>query len=565
MNPTLQTTNSAAPQKPLVTNHGTRNNNTRKGIQGIQQNAIGYKLPYHAINTLAKKAWGSHGLEQVLSMYDGFLVFCFTEESAIADIMEKGPWMFGGKNIILQKWTPSFQFDRKKIAAVFVWVRLRGLPLPLWTKQGLRLAASMIGKPLSCDEQTMQCSRLDYARLCVELNASFPFVHHFDVISPLTKEPQHVSVDYEWKPPRCESCQSCGHSCRQREEQEARATREKENESWRTVSKDPVPEAKGKGGMEQGTNLHAQGISKASATSIAVNISHHQQPLEPKEPEDIGGKGKGHVLEEDESSHYEEGEVSLGPQTEEGTSRAKNTSTNSPKQSPPRKKKGGRRRRGQRPLSIVTEVNMGSQWITCDMLARDGSGAIRVTMVYGLNTPAERRSLWNYMVQQHNDNNTLPWVVAGDFNAILNRSDRCGGDNNWPSHMDEFPNCVAQSELIQLTARGLRYTWDNGRQGEGTILKKLDWAFGTKHLLTKWPLTQTTIHPRLSSDHSPIQINFSPRAQHPKARFKFLNFWTKLEGYERAVQAAWMTETYGNPFSKLTSKLRILKGPNRNL
>ncbi|KAJ6407081.1 hypothetical protein OIU84_010571 [Salix udensis] len=281
-----------------------------------------YKLPYHAINTLAKKAWGSHGLEQVLSMDDGFLVFRFTEDSAIADIMEKGPWI------------------------------LRGLPLPLWTKQGLRLAASMIGKPLSCDEQTMQCSRLDDARLCVELNASFPFVHHFDVISPLTKEPQRVSVDYEWKPPRCESCQSFGHSCRQREEQEARATREKENEGWRTVSKDPVPEAKGKGGMEQGTNLHAQGISKAGATSIVVNISHHQQPPEPKEPEDIGGKGKGHVLEEDESSHYEEGEVSSGPQTEEGTSRAKNTSTNSPKQSPPRKKKGGRRRRGQGPLSI---------------------------------------------------------------------------------------------------------------------------------------------------------------------------------------------------------------------
>ncbi|KAJ6314746.1 hypothetical protein OIU78_018264 [Salix suchowensis] len=45
-----------------------------------------------------------------------------------------------------------------------------------------------------------------------------------------------------------------------------------------------------------------------------------------------------------------------------------------------------------------------------------------------------------------------------------------------------------------------------------------------------------------------------------RARFKFLNLWADQEGYEEIVRAAWGTEAHGNPFSRLTSKLRTLKG-----
>ncbi|KAJ6387195.1 hypothetical protein OIU78_016993 [Salix suchowensis] len=173
----------------------------------------GYRIPYHAVNLIARKVWDSYGLEQVLTVADGFYIFRFTSEEEVLEIIEKGPWMFGGKNIILQKWTPQFQFDRSKIKHVSVWIRLRGLPLPLWTKQGLSMAASMVGKPQSCDEQTINCKRLDFARLCVELDASVPFIRQFEVESPLSTVPVKVTVEYEWKPSRCEACQSFGHKC----------------------------------------------------------------------------------------------------------------------------------------------------------------------------------------------------------------------------------------------------------------------------------------------------------------------------------------------------------------
>uniref|UniRef100_A0A6N2L397 Uncharacterized protein n=1 Tax=Salix viminalis TaxID=40686 RepID=A0A6N2L397_SALVM len=94
-----------------------------------------------------------------------------------------------------------------------VWVRLYGLPFPLWSTEGLSKAASMVGRPLSCDEATFHGTRLDYARMCVEVTAGDEFVHHFELEMPSSTSPCMVRVDYKWKPTRCQQCKTFGHSC----------------------------------------------------------------------------------------------------------------------------------------------------------------------------------------------------------------------------------------------------------------------------------------------------------------------------------------------------------------
>ncbi|KAF9688548.1 hypothetical protein SADUNF_Sadunf02G0208400 [Salix dunnii] len=175
---------------------------------------ISYKMPYYAIQSIANRAWKSYGLEKITVLDNGFMVFRFPTEEAIEEVLAKGPWLFGGKTILLQKWHPCFQFDKNKITTLPVWARLKGLPFPLWNKHGLSLAASMVGTPLACDEATLQCNRLEYARVCVELKASLPPVHSFEVASSLTEDPVTVEVEYEWKPARCATCKVFGHSCK---------------------------------------------------------------------------------------------------------------------------------------------------------------------------------------------------------------------------------------------------------------------------------------------------------------------------------------------------------------
>jgi hypothetical protein len=38
---------------------------------------------------------------------------------------------------------------------------------------------SIVGRPLTCDEHTLSGTQLDYARVCVELDASLQIIHVF--------------------------------------------------------------------------------------------------------------------------------------------------------------------------------------------------------------------------------------------------------------------------------------------------------------------------------------------------------------------------------------------------
>jgi len=171
----------------------------------------GFKLLCSAMNSIGHRIWKRFGLEDVTSLANGFTMFRFKTEDDLQKVIENGPWMFGGKAIILQKWHYGFVFDMNKITKIPVWIQIYDLPFPLWTNEGLNEVASMVGQPLSCDELTLGCKRLDYTRLCVEVDAFLPFIHKFELEFSTTI--REVHVNYEWKSKRCEKCQVFGHSC----------------------------------------------------------------------------------------------------------------------------------------------------------------------------------------------------------------------------------------------------------------------------------------------------------------------------------------------------------------
>ncbi|KAL0293626.1 UNVERIFIED_CONTAM: putative ribonuclease H protein [Sesamum calycinum] len=84
-----------------------------------------------------------------------------------------------------------------------------------WTDEGLSTVASGVGTPLYTDGITKECSRLDYARVCVMLDYNSTLPKHLVVISPVLcdgkEDPKRVDVEYEWLPQRCKQCCSLGH------------------------------------------------------------------------------------------------------------------------------------------------------------------------------------------------------------------------------------------------------------------------------------------------------------------------------------------------------------------
>ncbi|KAJ6674648.1 hypothetical protein OIU85_010882 [Salix viminalis] len=148
----------------------------------------------------------------------------------------------------------------------------------------------------------------------------------------------------------------------------------------------------------------------------------------------------------------------------------------------------------------VLRINQSPQWTTCRVTNKTTQASITITVVYGYNTPAERQPLWNY-IQQQRSITTSPWILLGDFNAIMHPRDRAGGVSAWPGHMEDFPNCIDQSELIHLPYSGPKLSWNNGQSGSSNIQKKLDWVFGNQQLIQNWPAT-TSSHPELLKQNS---------------------------------------------------------------
>jgi len=209
----------------------------------------------------------------------------------------------------------------------------------------------------------------------------------------------------------------------------------------------------------------------------------------------------------------------------------------------------------------LTCIHSASQWLTCEVTQVSSPSPIRITFIYGHNNPAARLSLWEYLNQESHSTAGIPWIVLGDFNAILQANDRSGGDTHWPCYQDDFNACITQSELLQVPYSGLKYSWHNGQLGDNTIQKKLDWIFGNPCLFSTWPSAHANFQPRTISDHSAMVLQLQSHNCPRRTSFKFLNAWADRIDFLSIVQDSWSLPVNGNPMFQLTTKLQRLKIP----
>jgi len=94
------------------------------------------------------------------------------------------------------------------------------VPIAAFSEDGLSLIATKLGKPIMLDSYTSSMcldswGRSSYARALIEIDATVDLKESLDVAimclqgGGYTKETVHV--EYEWKPPRCCTCNVFGH------------------------------------------------------------------------------------------------------------------------------------------------------------------------------------------------------------------------------------------------------------------------------------------------------------------------------------------------------------------
>lgn len=107
-----------------------------------------------------------------------------------------------------------------------------------------------------------------------------------------------------------------------------------------------------------------------------------------------------------------------------------------------------------------------------------------------------------------------------------------------------------------------KFTWTNNRLGPAKIVGRLDRDLINTKLITS--LVAKVSHlSRNCSDHAPLLIDvFAPVSK--KSAFRFINAWTRHNGFMDLVKEAWDIDISARPLVKFSQKLKNLRSRVRS-
>ncbi|KAK4384386.1 Retrovirus-related Pol polyprotein from type-2 retrotransposable element R2DM [Sesamum angolense] len=322
--------------------------------------------------------------------------------------------------------------------------------------------------PLYPDAITRACTRLDFARVCVMLNINSKLPKHIVIMMPNEHGGESackVDVEYEWLPPKCTNCTSLGHA-----NKECPLTKLVKPAVSIYVRRNQIPAPAPRTG-----DLIPTPNSVFDHPMAKDDLVSYERPYQKT---DKAPRKFPHVEHTDLecSGPKQEGPSSRRPRPCLRIQMAVFVDCSGP---------GNRIWIAWNDDFIDVDIlNFGSQFVHCRVLMHDMHEPILLTVVYGANEVIARRELWQGLTEMAVSID-LPWLVGGDFNAVLDMSEVSGA-----------------SEIFGTDGRSL---W-----------KRLDRMFVNDAWLGRWPnLFYTCFTPR-TSDHSPLVLKGDSRdVQHP--------------------------------------------------
>ncbi|KAL0293101.1 UNVERIFIED_CONTAM: hypothetical protein Sradi_6956700 [Sesamum radiatum] len=207
---------------------------------------------------------------------------------------------------------------------------------------------------------------------------------------------------------------------------------------------------------------------------------------------------------------------------------------------------------------LMWNFNVGSQFVHCRVLIHELHETILITVVYGANEVSARRELWQGLIELAVTVGNVPWLVGGDFNAVLDMSEVSGASGDIRVAMNEFNDCILQTGLLSMPMQGERFTWHNCSLDGRSLWKRLDRLLVNDVWMDRWPnLFYTCLTPR-TSDHSPLVFKGDCRNMQVSL-FRFDNYLALSPGFLASVQSIWRHPVIGTLMYSVTRKLKALK------
>ncbi|KAL6124854.1 hypothetical protein ACLB2K_077362 [Fragaria x ananassa] len=149
------------------------------------------------------------------------------------------------------------------------------------------------------------------------------------------------------------------------------------------------------------------------------------------------------------------------------------------------------------------------------------------TAVYAKTTMIQRRALWLDLANVMSRFVHGPWLVVGDFNAVLGSNEKKGGAHVCARSCEEFQAMSDICQLVHIDTKGAQFTWARRR--------------GVR-------------------DRNPLTMSFSKDFGARQSLFRFQKMWVEHTKFKDFVRHCWgSVVTYGCPLSVLQHKLWVLR------
>ncbi|XP_020243178.1 uncharacterized protein LOC109821400 [Asparagus officinalis] len=459
-----------------------------------------------------------------------------------------------------------------------MWIQLPGLRLNLWNAKCISKIASLIGKPIATDKLTASRQRLEYARVLVEVSVPSPLPDHISIQGPKGKNIIQ-KVIYELKPRWCDFCKQVGHEtnyCKRKTGIQRWVPKSKVviNENKPENNLNPLDEHgiaqikavdKGKEIIHDSGN-NGNSINDFQLERFSVHVVHDENlnkhsssivqsgtKLTEKEPNYMQQAHVVHVLGNGvdiqqissksgllQAVHVEECAQQSETSSKQIIGSGKNVDNSWILV------QGSRVKKNASPLfsscldidpsvidrrAILDEfvVNISDQQITCAIKSLDGRLDCVISSVYGFNQTKGRKELWADLIQIQEIIGNVPWLICGDFNAMIDKDDKLGGAVLSDSDTRDFNNCIEDCHL----------------EAEARVWSRLDRALVNDQWITAYNSSYAEYLLPHFSDHSPGLISIYEDCLQGKKSFKFFKMWTKHADYLPTVSNVWESDIQG--------------------
>lgn len=124
------------------------------------------------------------------------------------------------------------------------------------------------------------------------------------------------------------------------------------------------------------------------------------------------------------------------------------------------------------------------------------------------------------------------WLCTGDFNEIVEASEKWAECRKLRGQMEEFMTSLETCQLEDLGFVGPKFTWCNKRDGGQVIMEHLDRALANNRWQELFTFRQVEIFASCTLDHAPVFIWFhNKRRSRDKrcSRFQYEVTWKQKE------------------------------------